>query len=185
MNIKGVAWLASFDYILKRFGAAGVEKITAVLSESDRTHLFGSRIMPVSWVDYGAAVRFMVAADKVFGKGDYQIVREAGVYCAWQNFKGIYRFFISLTSPKFILGNSQAVWKQYFDHGKVGVEWIPNQGARLTLTEAPDLPAQHEWDLLPTLEEAVRMSGGKNVRSTHPKCVARADACDIFEIFWE
>lgn len=184
MKGKGSGWLATYNYLLQRFGPDQLEKVKAALSEKDRQELFGRRHLYVTWFDFSSYMNFMLATDKLLGKGDLNIIREAGYACARDNFKGVYKFFISLTSPKFILNNANKVWKQYYDCGEVKVEWPGDKRCYLKLTGA-DVPLHHEWDQIPTLEEVVRLSGGENVRIIHPRCMARKDSHCLFEITWE
>lgn len=185
MRVKGVAVIAEYNYFLKRFGAEAMEKVKNAMQEADRRELFGKKLLPVSWLGFGAYIRFIFTADKVLGKGDSQLVKEAGFYCAQDNFKGIYKFFISLATPKFILNNSDKVWRQYYDQGRVTVEWPSGKHCILKLTEVTDMPVHHEWDQIPTLTEAVRLSGGKNTAISHSKCLARKDDLCQFDITWE
>jgi hypothetical protein len=184
-NLKGSAFLAELEYLFHQYGADGLERVKAALSPQDLQALFGTRVLSSTWVDYNAAIRFILTADRVLGKGDLQVVRDAGRYCAQHNFSGIYKFFISLTSPRFILDNAHHVWRLYHDAGNVTIEWCGEKNATLFIRDFPDMPLHHEWDTIPTLEETIRMSGGKNVVILHPQCLARGDEYCLADVSWE
>lgn len=185
MRIKGAGFKAEYAYLLKRFGIEGLEKVKAALSENDRQELFSRPILPVSWYDFQAYMNLILTADKILGQGDMALVKEAGYHCARDNFKGVYKFFISLTSPRFILNNSEKVWQQYYDRGKILVEWPGEKHCVLKITDAPDIPLHHEWDQIPTMEETLWISGGKNVRVRHLKCIAWRDPHCLVDVTWE
>lgn len=182
---KGMGVLMEFEYILKRVGETEFEKLKAAISPADRELLFGRPILPVSWVDYNAFFRVLAEADRRFGKGDFELVRQAAMYGVEKLFTGVYKMFISLVSPRFILNNASAVWAQSFNIGKVTAQWHADKDVTLVLTEWPDIPLQHEYDQAPGVEAVIRLSGGRNVKSDHPKCIARGDGVCHFHFTWE
>ncbi|MEW6515546.1 MAG: hypothetical protein AB1439_01395 [candidate division FCPU426 bacterium] len=183
-NVKATRWLDVQEFIAKTYGSDGVRSVLDSLAPEDQA-LWRQKIVPVMWLDYGAYLRYMFAADKVLGKGDYSLIDASARYTARKHFSGIYKFFISLTSPHFVIKRAAQVWRQYFDVGKMEVIEEKDHLSILQLSEYPDIPLNHEFSHTPFMEELVRMSNGKNPRGKHPKCMARKDEYCLWEFTWE
>ncbi len=183
-NVKGSAVRSFVEYLKSRGGEAGWRRALATLTPEESVEL-SRPILPVHWYDYGSVIRLLLAADKLFGRGDRQLLREAGIYNAHQDLRGIYRMFISYTSPQYVINNSGRVWKQYYDRGQLAVAWQNNKGGALKMTGFPDIPLHHDAQQLGYMEEAFRISGGKNIRGHHPRCIARGDDHCLYEFTWD
>lgn len=178
---KGVAWHNMLAYIKEFFPPGSLEKIRAQISREDDFILFGKPILPISWVDYNAYMRFFFALDRVMGKGDNQLVWDITIWATRYNLRGIYKMFFSMISHQTVIGHAGSIWRQYYNRGKIEVLYNRETGNALKVTEYPDIPPGHEWNHLPFIEEAMRMAGASNLKSSHPKCIARGDEYCLFE----
>lgn len=181
---KGVAWNNMLRYVKENFPEGSTEKIRAAITPEDDQILFGKPILPVSWVDYQAYMRFFFMLDQVLGAGDKKMVWDISIWAAQQNLRGIYKVFLSILSPEAVIKNSDMVWKQYYNRGRLAQLWMRNRSNALKLTDFPDIPPGHEWNQLPFMEEAMRLAGAKDVRGKHTQCIARGDDHCLFEFTW-
>jgi hypothetical protein len=182
-NVKATRWLDCRKFFLAQFGPEGVEKVLSALSPEDQAVL-SKPILPISWINYGSYLNFIFTADKLLGKGDKALIRESAVYTANQHFKGLYRIFVSLTSPQFVGRKAAQVWRLYFDVGKAEqINEGPNS-AELKLSEYPDIPLHHDLSHTPFMETILAISGAKNPKGTHPKCMARGDDHCLWQFHW-
>jgi hypothetical protein len=183
-NVKGVAWKQTAEYLVKRGGPDIITKITKTLSPEDQA-VFSKTILPITWVDYGAFIRFMIAADKIVGTGSKKVIKDASIYNAQQDFKsGIYKIFFSVMSVKFLVMGMEKYYRQYNDQGKTKVEWDSERSGNFIVTDYPEIPLYHEYDQLPYMEEAMRIVGCKNIVGTHPECIARGDRRCVYRFVW-
>lgn len=183
-NVKASRWIDVEQFLLKNYGPGGIEKVVAALSPSDRA-LFQQKIIPIMWLNYDAFLRYLFTADKVLGKGDHSLVTASAQYTARNHFSGMYRFFISLASPHFVIKRASQVWRQYFDVGQMEVLDVQDKSSTVKLTGFPDIPLHHDLSHTPFIEEILRMSSAKNPRGKHPKCMARKDDACVWEFTWE
>lgn len=182
--VKGSAWLTFTEFLVQKSGPGAIEKVLKSLPPDDAKY-FSQKILPITWVDYAYYTRFLLQADKVCGRGDYELIRESAVFHANKDMNGLYRMFIRIATPGFVLGKSAQLWRLMMDQGKLVVSAETPKSAELRLTEFPNIPLHHELDQLPFMEEIARMTGAKNVKSSHPKCLARGDDHCIYSITWE
>lgn len=183
-HIKGTAWIGMNEYFQKLGGPEGIRKVMDSLSEADRAVL-SKPILPVTWVDYQAYMNYVLAADRILGKGDFETAKAAALHNARKGLNGPYKIFISIATPKFVVGGVLRFWRQYFDRGTMQAHWQGERNGRLEITDFPDIPLHHEICNTPHMEEALRICGCKNVRFVHTRCIARGDASCIFEASWE
>jgi hypothetical protein len=180
IKAKGLFWL-NIQKLYKKSGQQGVlEKALAGLSPEDQA-VFSRPILPVSWIDYGAVIRLLMALTG----NDFNALRQGSRDAAMDNFKGIFKFFISLTSPGFFIKQTPLIWARYFDSGDVTMVWDNPHCVHMIVTNVEGMPKYHEHNIAPFAEEGMRLCGAKNIRSTHPKCLAFGDACCDFRFEWE
>ncbi|MEW6515993.1 MAG: hypothetical protein AB1439_03715 [candidate division FCPU426 bacterium] len=183
-NVKGTGPLAVYEFLKQRFGEPGMQMLRSALSPEDQK-TFDKPILPVTWVDFGFYMRMIVVADKVLGKGDMKIVEEAARYNMDKNFKGVYKILVSFVTPAFIIKRANIAWQQWFDSGKMLTEVPEPCHARATLTGFSNTPPNHEYNLTPSIDEIIRISGGKNTHTTHVQCVLKGAPACVWEIRWE
>jgi hypothetical protein len=185
MTVKGTGWLGNYEYFRKRYSQEDIEKVKKALAEKDREALFGKPVLNISQVDFGANVRFLVIADEILGKGDQQLIKEAAIYNAKKDLKGVYKLFISFVSPRYIIKRSSQIWSQYYNQGEAVATYISSKKAEVKVTNAPDIPKDHAVGTIAYGEEALRISGCKNPKGKELKCIANGDTCCVIEYEWD
>lgn len=181
---KGVAWQNMTTYVRDFFPPGSLEKVRAAITPEDDQILFGKPILQVSWVDFRAYMRFFFKLDQILGAGDKKLVWDISIWAAQRNLHGVYKVFLSILSPDVVLKKAGMIWNQYYNRGRLESLWTRDHGTALKLTDFPDIPPGHEWTQLPFMEEALRLSGAKNVKGKHPQCIARGDDHCAFEFTW-
>lgn len=184
-NLKGSGWLGALALIKEKAGTEGLERVKAKLSEDDRALIFGKPILPVSWLDYGAYIRCMLVADQVIGTGSKALLAEAAHFAAEKNLKGLYRFLIAISSPQGAIAKAPLIWRQYHDVGTITIVATGKGFVDVKLTDWPDIPLYHDISHGAFMETAVEIAGGRNVRHTHPTCIARGDQFCLFKFTWD
>jgi hypothetical protein len=184
-NTRGVGVLGALEYFDKIGGAEGKEKMRTVLSKEDFELFYSGSFGALDWVNYPAYIRLLLAADKVLGNNDQVLIRESSKYEAQKSFSGIYGIFLSIISPRFVINKSSMLWKKYYDSGDLTVTNIHKNDSTVIITDFPDIPLHHDISTLAYMEEALILSGCKNVRGKHSKCIARGDDCCLFFFQWD
>ncbi|MBN1595463.1 hypothetical protein JW933_06020 [candidate division FCPU426 bacterium] len=183
-RIKAGAYLAVREYLLKNTSQAQLDKVFDSLEENDRS-VFSRLVIPVSWLDHGAYIRFLLQADKILGKDDRTLISAAVCYEVQKNFQGIYRIFLRLQTVEGLIVQSANLWRQFHDTGKATTKIIMPGEAHVLIEEYPTIPLYHEVDLNPSLEELGRLCGAHEVVSEHTYCMARGDNCCDFKVTWK
>jgi hypothetical protein len=185
MYSKGAGFLAHLDFLQTHYGAEGIERAKADLSAEDRQELFGRTVLAVTKLRLQAVINFILAADRLLGRGDLRLYKESLRYKAEKEFRGIYKVFMSFVSPHFIIQRVGAVWKQMYSQGAAASEFVNDHSARLTLTDVPDMPKTHDLAVVVYAEELLRISNCKNPRGVIEKSVTQGDDRCTFLFTWD
>jgi hypothetical protein len=92
-------------------------------------------------------------------------MREFGRQTMLKNFRGIYRVFIKLASPQFIIDRAGEVWKKHArGSGSMSAERLGDRSSEVTYTDVYN-PSPGHWAFLHGgVVAALEASGVKNVR---------------------
>jgi hypothetical protein len=181
---KGSAWLTAKEYFARTCGDDAVSKVMASLSREDQKVL-SQMILSVTWIDYDAFIHFMLAADKMYAKGDGQLIADMNIYQANKDMHGLYKVFLALLSPETVIKVIGHIWRQFYDTGTVLAKPVDKHNTQIILTDFPDIPLHHDWENTPYMVQCLRLARCKNPRATHTKCIARGDEQCLWEFTWD
>jgi hypothetical protein len=185
MNFKGTGWITMIKYFNECHTPEDREKLKAALDDKTRELFESNYVLPFSWIDYGTYIKTMVTADKVIGRGDFELIKQINYFTARQDIKGVYKFIVSLLSPKTVIQAAGILFKQIFNKGTLVLENLTSNSATIVMKEVDDIPLHHDVDQGAYIEEILKIAGAKNPTFTHPQCMARGDPCCRFEISWK
>lgn len=185
MKIKGGSGIFIPEYIKKKFGDEGYTKWFESLS-SEAKEVFGNTIFPGKW--YPHKIVCIEAAQKIcdlFYGGDVKGSIELGSCSADYSLHGIYRIFVKLGSPKFIVNKGVEIMQTYMNPCKIEVAEQKDGYVVIRLTEFPEPHPMSDGRLIGWMQRAIEISGGKNVSAETTKSLAKGDSYTEFVIKWE
>ena len=185
-NLKGTGWLSIKEFYENKIGSDGVQKVVRALSAEDQAAL-SKLVLPSTWFSYDAFVHFLLKAEEVHGTKDKTLMAEANRYAARKDFGGIYKALISFMNPNWVLKSSAMLYHAFYSEGELVVEKYDKDAKEVyvRLSDFPTVPLYHEFETTPYSEELLRMSGCKNPKGSHPKCMARGDDHCEWKFTWE
>jgi hypothetical protein len=181
---KGLTANNYVAYVTERATAEQLERIKGQLGEAARALLFETPILAMSYVDYGAVIELLLAADKVMGKGDLELLRDASRQNQRKNLGGIYRTLVSLASPDFVIERASKLWERYHDTGRLSAEKYGTHAVKLTLRDYPGIPMHHGPEIEGAFEELINLTGAKKESIIHTQCVNLGDPVCAWDIKW-
>ena len=113
-QIKGMAIAGTFELIKSRYGQEVFQQVLNELSEEDR-QILGRTILPSIWYSLKAFNNFLKAEVKIIYKGDSSKLQKGSEEIVNNQLKGIYKFFVKLGSPEFVVGRIGSVNNSYFN----------------------------------------------------------------------
>lgn len=183
LHIKGTAVLDTMQAIKARAGKEELEKILANLDEKTREEL-RQPVSPSSWYSCDAFARFLEAdIRETAGGNEQELVKRAEVVIEKQ-LSGIYKMFVRLGSPEFVIRRIAAVHSTYFD----GVQILPEmKGSNRATIQYVGFSPDHRimgFVILGFFKKALEISGAKavDVHFTVP-IEAGGKFCEL-ELLW-
>ena len=173
-RVKGTAVSASSHYLRGRLGEEKYAQVLAGLSPEAQAALSGT-VLPSGWYEFSHLLELMKKAELLLPRGEKSLAWEMGRYSAESGLKTVYKIFFKVADVSFILKKTSQVFSNYYDRGTMETVSTTDRSASLIL-RGFDQPSLHFCDrLLGWMERTVEMTGAKNVRMTHPRCVVRGD----------
>jgi hypothetical protein len=185
MEVKGTAIVTVPLFIKERFGEGGLNRWVNVLAPEARKVYPGS-VLVSSWYPLK---EFLVEPLRkmcdLFYAGDREGAREAGRFSADHSLKGIYKIFVKLGSPEFMVRRAGSILPMYYTPSEMKVVEARKGQGILQITHFPEMDQALEVRILGWMERAIEISGGKqpNIRIT--RSLAAGDSVTEFQANWK
>lgn len=185
MEVKGSAVVAIPIFIKDKFGEEGYQRWLAELSPPAR-EVYGSAVMVSSW--YSVKEIFIEPSKKMcelFYQGDAKGAWEAGRFSAEHGLKGLYRIFVKLGSPEFIVSRASHILPMYYRPCEMKL--VEHAKGRAVI-HIPLFPEPHhllEVRIAGWMERAIELSGGKEIGVKITKSLAKGDPYSEFLVSWK
>lgn len=162
VQIKGSAIQETINQILRRVGDDGLNKILALLDDQTRTVLKGE-IVASSWYPLDAFTRFLEMEIKVLAAGDENAVTRGSEAVIERQLRGIYKAFVKLGSPEFVIKRIAAVHATYFEGVPIEVELPAPRSATVRYNGFQKQHRVMGFAIIGFFRKALEISGAKNV----------------------
>ncbi len=169
VQIKGTAVLDTIKAIKERAGTGEFERIVGHLDEETQK-VFRGEIAPSSWYPFDAFARFLEAAVRETAGGNEEELIKRSEAVIERQLRGIYKIFIKLGSPEFVIRRIAAVHSTYFE----GVDIIAERkGPNTAAIQYVGFTREHRiigFVIIGFFRKALEISGAKqiDVRSRVP-----------------
>jgi hypothetical protein len=163
VHIKGATILGSIERIREHHGDEGVNKIIDQLHDEDKA-VFKSPILASQWYSLTPFARFLELDVKLFYGGDPKVFITSAEEVIEKQLRGIYRIFVRIGSPEFVIKGISAVHKSYFKGVELKYEVITGRfvGRYLGFEQAHGIM---QYSILGFFRKAMTISGAKNVKA--------------------
>ena len=183
-NVRGFVILSRIDFIRRRWGDEGLERVLDRLPERDREMLAGT-VIAAGWYGFDLAQRLDQAVAAEANRGS-DVYRELGAASAEDNLLSTaQRSFLRARTPHALLEQAQALHPLYYDTGRSEYE---RRGESSAIVRTHGCASRSEADCATVcgwLEKAIAMSAGRQPRVVETSCSARgAEFCE-YECSWE
>jgi predicted hydrocarbon binding protein len=184
---RGLNPLGALAYLRKRCPEGTMEKVLSQLSKEDLV-LLGAfpkspKLRSTSWVPFYLQVRLLRAIDKVIGEGDYRSLFDVGLFMAQRDIPSVFRVFLKLGNPGWIMEVTTRMWRYYHDRGTWTLERTP-VSVIATLKDHDEADEAFCATLTGWVTGALEVSGGHDVMVDHPVCMARGAPHCVFTTRW-
>ena len=181
-EIKGTVLLDTLAAVRARGGETELARILPQLSESTRT-IFTNPVQASSWYPLDAFAEFLEADIRETAGGDREVLVKRSEKVIEKQLHGIYRIFVVLGSPGFVITRISAVHATYFK----GIQIIPEMDSQSATIKYTGFGKQHEimeFPIIGFFRKALEISGAKQVKIAFTIPISRGEAYSELTITW-
>jgi hypothetical protein len=185
MKVKGTILTSVQGYLKENFGSQYQEWLNSLPAASKS--IYSNAIMATEWYAYqdGLIVPTELAA-KFFFNGDVKKVSwEIGRYSAEVGLKGIYKVFILIATPQFIMKRGGKILSSFYQPSMLEVPVERSKGVDIHITEFPEPTLVSENRIAGWMEKALEICNVKNITIETSKSMLKGDAQTVYTVNWE
>ncbi len=172
-RIKGSVLITRLNLVRKHGGPERLAKVLGRLAPPDRKVLEGI-ILPISWYPLELNLRLDAAIADVLSPADRtKAFIEMGRASAEENLAGPHHVFLRQGDPHFLLSHAPEIYRLYYAVGSRTYEKAGERGAVLRTVDAQSVTEEDCLTIVGWHQRAIELSGGRDVRVSHPTCRAR------------
>lgn len=162
VRIKGSAIKETINQIKSRSGEDALQKILGLLDEETRTICQGE-IYSSTWYQLDIFTRFLEVEIRVLADGREEMITRGSEVVIEKQLRGIYKAFVKLGSPEFVIKRIAAVHETYFQGVPIEVDL---QGPGKAVVRYTGFEQQHRimgFAIIGFFKKALEISGAKDV----------------------
>lgn len=165
MQIKGTAVKSINDFVKNSFPDKYAQWLHQ-LPEKSRS-IFESQIKATEWYPMkdAGSIPTKVMGQLIFRGDAIKAARESGRYSAEQGLKGVYKIFVLIASPAYIIQRASRVFSSYYSPSEIKVTDTNNKGVTIQITKFEEPDEVIENRIAGWIEKAFEITKCKNVKS--------------------
>ena len=165
VQIKGSSIQEAVQQIKNRAGEAAFQTILGQLDEETRK-IFAGDIFASTWYSLDAFAHFLEVEVKVLADGNEEMVAKGAEAVADRQLRGIYRAFVKLGSPEFVIKRLSAVHATYFNGVAIEVKILGHGKAMIKYIGFQRQHGIMGFTIIGFFRKALEISGAKNVEAS-------------------
>lgn len=184
-RIKGTVLISRLNLVRQNGGQARLEEVLRRLPAADQA-LLRKMILPINWYPLEINLRLDAAIAEVLSPEDRALAfMDMGRASADENLKGAQHVFVRQGDPHFLLSQAPQIYRFYY---AVGSRTYEKAGPKVAILRTYGAENVTETDCLTIVgwhQRAIELSGGRSVRVTHTKCVAKGGSHCEYMCQWD
>ncbi|MCI0636274.1 MAG: hypothetical protein L0206_20525 [Actinobacteria bacterium] len=182
--MRGIVLKTYREVLRERFGEGGLGDVAGAL-EPETRDLFGSMIIATEWYPNRHIVNLYETIVRVHYGGQPEGIRELGRISAKRDLRGVFKIFVVVVSPQYLVSKTASVWSRYFDHGRVQIMDQRRGFCRGKFFDVLSYSTAFWHEILGSCIGAIEAAGGKNVVVQIVSGGTAKDSTMESEIRWE
>ncbi|MCP4674072.1 MAG: hypothetical protein GY854_00830 [Deltaproteobacteria bacterium] len=185
LEIKGAAARSIPEFVRQRFGEDAFNEWLGSLPAASAELMMGN-IMASSWypVEDAFVVPTAEIVEKFFG-GNIEGAWELGRFNADLALKGVYKIFVRIGSPKWVLSRSSSLMTAFYRPARCETVGFGNNQGRLCIYDFADKSGLLEHRIGGFIQRAVEISGASKVEVVIEKSIAAGSDFIEYIASWE
>ena len=183
-TMKGTALKATVDFAKAKGGEQTWNVILNSLDEKERK-IFSGVILSSETYPLESYQKFLVTVSTHLAKGNPEIGLDIGHTILKQGLSGVYRAFLGIVTPNWIIRKTPLLWNRYLHGEYLKLEKV-EQGS-LTATVSGELMPLKVfcYAVLGSMMQTIKLAGGKEVIGNEIECRSDGYPCCRFVVRWK
>jgi len=185
MEVKGSAVSSVPEFVRTKFESRYDEWLDS-LSEDSQKIMKEPIISAISWYQINPGL--IEPTQKIcefFYENDEKGAWEAGRFSADKGLVGVYKLFVKLGSPKFLVRRAATIFSSYYKPSKIEVADEEEKKVVLHITEFLELERLVELRICGWIERALEISGSTAVNVELEKSLTNQDQVTEIVVEWQ
>jgi hypothetical protein len=185
MEAKGSAVISIKEFVKKKHPNQ-YEEWKANLEPATK-EIFSNLISAGQWYPLEESVikPTKKAGEAFFSKDLKKAAWEMGRFSAEMGLSGMYKVFVLIAKPTYIMGRASKVFSTYYQPIKLEIVSKSDKHVTLHMTNCAKPSDVLEWRIAGWCEKALEICGCKNLKVDMPKSLFRKDAYTEFAFSWD
>jgi hypothetical protein len=182
MEVKGTAVLPIVHFAREKFDGKFGDWINSLSSESADIM---NTVVNSSWYPMNEAM--IEPTEKICDllySGNPDGAVEMGKYSADYGLKGVYKLFVKLGSPSFIINRASSILPTYYKNSVIKVVEERKNGSVIHVSNFPDMHKLIELRISGWMIRALEICGCKDVKVNITRSLTRGDSVTEYNIQW-
>ena len=174
MEAKGTAVEILPKFVVSRFGKEYLNRWMNLLSEEAREE-FSKGIISYQWYPLKSVLVDPTLRLCEHLYGSYQGALEVGRFSAEHALRGVYKLFVKLGSPEFVIKRASSILPTYYRPCAAEVVEVSKGRATVRITDFEEMHTIIELRIKGWMEKALEISGCDNINITISKSLTKND----------
>lgn len=184
MDVKGSVLQSVPKFVHQKFGDAGLNRWMESLDKPAKD-IYSQPIMPSSWY---AVTPFLARptqnlCDLFFG-GDARGAWESGRFSADDGLRGIYRAFVMLGTPRFIVKKAATILPTFYKPSVLEVADLEERSVKVRITLFPEPHPLLDARIGGWMEQGLVLCGARNVKVALSRLMTKGDPLSEYLVSW-
>ena len=184
MEVKGTSVRGTLEFVNKHFPERKQEWLNSMpLSAKE---LMSGLILTSKWysINDGLVLPIHAISQLFYDGDDRNTAYLMGVYHAEQTLTGIYKFFVQLNTPWYIINKGVGVFSNYLRPCELEIARLGKTHISIIIKSFPGIHETIESSIEGWTKRAIEISGGTNVATSIPKSLTRNDSTSEIVFKW-
>jgi hypothetical protein len=184
MEVKGTALLTTRDFVKRNYPLRYDEWLHSLPDHTQQ--LYKGMIMNAGW--YPMKEGYVIPIEqisKLFFGGNAEKTGEAlGVFSAEAALTGIYKAFLLITTPKFLMQRATSMMSTYYRPSEIKVEETGHNQVTLLICDFKNISACVEFRIAGWCKRALELANSKNVSYQITQSLTKGAKCTEIVFNW-
>jgi len=149
--------------IRKLIQSRGPETMNAMLAKLTTTRELFRTVTANEWLPLKAEAEILQSAADVLYPNAPQALRRLAVEVSKINFSGIYKAFLLIATPEFVIKRISKIWRTFFDQGEAKIEIVSPKNVVMVGIYLPELTAVHHEYICGFIAGVLELTSAKMV----------------------